>query len=129
MEGDQGAPLPEAYREFLLQMGRAAGSLFQGTDVLYPELLGLKAAAQEILAEGGSLKSLEDDAVVVAMNQGYQFAYIRAAEGDDPPVYFYSEGEQEPVVRWRSFSELLNADIDSAEQHNRGQIPNSESVD
>ena len=39
------------------------------------------------LAEDVEPFAFPDDALVFWMHQGYQFMFLRAAEGDDPPVY------------------------------------------
>jgi hypothetical protein len=42
------------------------------------------------------------------MHQGYQFFYFIAdGSSDDPPVYYYLEGEPEVVRRFERLSDLL----------------------
>ena len=33
------------------------------------------------------------------MHERYQFAFFRTSEGDDPPVYFYRESDQEIALK------------------------------
>jgi hypothetical protein len=43
------------------------------------------------------------------MHEGYQFAFFHLSAGDDPPVYWYMEGEHDPLFRLinSSYSEFL----------------------
>lgn len=91
IESDVGQPLPVAYREFLSKMGREAGAFYVGTDMFYPNLLGITEAARDLVREERSDIVLPDDAVVFSMHQGYQFLFVRSGDGDDPPVYYYME--------------------------------------
>ncbi|HLY29493.1 MAG TPA: SMI1/KNR4 family protein [Ktedonobacterales bacterium] len=113
LEQKLGVSLPAAYREFLLWMGHGAGQFLQGTDVFY-EALPLNDAARELLQEDEVTEPLPSDAIVFYMAQGYQFQFMRASEGDDPPVYFYEEGMSEaPVPRlYASFSAFLETEIE-----------------
>src|SRR5256885_3302842 len=42
LEKNASLSLPLQYREFLLGIGRGAGILFQGTDIFFPSIIGLK---------------------------------------------------------------------------------------
>ncbi|GAA0385313.1 hypothetical protein GCM10009530_40300 [Microbispora corallina] len=91
VERDQPAPLPEAYRCFLLLLGGGAGHFMQGTDVYHPRILGLWSAAKELLEENASPFRLQETDRVISMHQGYQFDFLRGS-GDDPEVWSYYEG-------------------------------------
>jgi len=91
-----GHPLPKAYREFLLWAGHGAGHLMQGSDFYYDDLDGLREAAVELLQEDNIFQRLPSNAFVFYMHQGYQFAYFLLGHGDDPPIYAYVEGQDEP---------------------------------
>jgi len=91
LEQQLGLPLPGAYKEFLLWMGHGAGGFLRGSDCFYEHLLRLRAGAMELLWENGYPEPLPGDALVFYMHQGYLFYFVRVGEGDDPPVYFYSE--------------------------------------
>jgi hypothetical protein len=88
VERDQGVALPGAYRRFLEVMGRDGGGLWTGTEVCYPEVLGLREAAVELLEEDHSAFALPSTAVVFMMHQGYQFMFL---DGADPRVYWWTE--------------------------------------
>jgi SMI1-KNR4 cell-wall len=106
-----GQNMPAQYREFLLAIGHGAGEFFQGTDIFLSALDGLKDEAIGLLRENDEDVTLTDDAFVFSMHQGYEFAYFNMADGGDPPVYQYVEGNGSPVLTWSSFSEFLNDSI------------------
>nr|WP_242036550.1 SMI1/KNR4 family protein [Leptolyngbya sp. FACHB-321] len=55
--------------------------------------------ALEMMVEDGCTELLPDDAIVFAWyNQGQGFGFIRASEGDNPPVYFY-DGTKGRIVQ------------------------------
>lgn len=113
LEQQLGVRLPAAYREFLLWMGHGAGAFLQGTDVFY-DVLPLTEAAQELLHEDGISAPLPSDAIVFYMAQGYQFMFMRATEGENPPIYFYNEGMSEaPFPQlYASFTAFLEKEIE-----------------
>ncbi|GAA1885527.1 SMI1/KNR4 family protein [Actinomadura bangladeshensis] len=100
--------LPALYRDFLAVMGKRPYPLMQGTDWAYRDLLELRQDAAELLAENDLDPSLLDDALVIAMHQGYVLYYIphASAAPADPPVWTYVEGE-EPAESFRTFREFL----------------------
>ncbi len=104
--------LPLQYREFLLGIGRGAGILFQGTDIFFPSIIGLKTDAVNLLKENGENFTLSSVDFVFSMHQGYEFCYFNTSEGDDPPVYQYIEGSGSPMIVWKSFSDFLMDSID-----------------
>ncbi|ROU08307.1 SMI1/KNR4 family protein [Lysobacter enzymogenes] len=81
-----GRPLPKAYVEFLLAMGRKAGDFMAGTDTFWRHLSWLQKTAERLVAER-SAAPLPESAFVFYMHQGYEFGYFLLDEGDDPPVY------------------------------------------
>lgn len=106
--------LPAAYREFLLWIGHSAGHLLQGSDVFYQQLEPLPTYAQELLQENDITTPLPEDAFVFYVHQGYQFMFFRLSEGDDPPVYYYGEGEGQDTFRvlYPSYSAFLETEIE-----------------
>jgi len=109
-----GLPLPGAYKEFLLWMGHGAGGFMRGSDCFYEHLPRLRAGAMELLKENGYAEPLPGDAFVFYMHQGYQFYFIRVGEGDDPPVYFYSEAMETPafIIKHPNLADFLNYRIE-----------------
>ena len=107
IESDVGRTLPLAYREFLVRMGREAGAFFVGTDMFYPNILGNTDAAHGLVSEDKSGLELPRDAIAFSMHQGYQFLFVRAEEGDDPPVYYYMEQTGQFVKKADRFTQFL----------------------
>lgn len=92
IEKEYGITLPQAYKDFLLLMGKKAGRFMVGSSVFYDELFFLKSWANELGTEN-DLPPLLDDAFPFWMHQGYMVAYFITTEGDDPPVYSFAEGK------------------------------------
>jgi hypothetical protein len=91
LEKTLGFPLPAAYREFLRWMGHGAGNFLRGTDCFYKCLPLLQGWATELLEENENPVVLPEDAFVFGMHQGYQFVFLRRSDGDNPPIYYYTE--------------------------------------
>lgn len=83
--------LPSAYKEFLLWMGHGSGGVLAGSECFYFDLPVIQKEAIELMQEDNFHGSLPDDAFVFFMHQGYQFAYFRLSEGENPPIYYYYE--------------------------------------
>lgn len=79
IESDQPAPLAAAYRLFLQLIGSSAGFFLQGSDVYYPQVLGLKEAACDLLSKNESPFLFEDSDRVFLMHQGYCFDFLRGS--------------------------------------------------
>lgn len=108
LRADQGVRrFPVFYEEFLLRMGRRAGSLLAGTDAFYPALLGGKERGARLLAENGVEHLMPEDAVVIAVHQDYMLYWIWPNSGEDPPVHEYVEGESAVRRSWPSFTRYL----------------------
>ena len=106
LKEDQGlGSLPAAYEAFLLVAGRGCGDLWVGTTAFFPDLLGVRGAAEELFAENRLESFLQPDDVVITMHQGYQFLYL-SGPGADPPVFGCIEGGAGVVVA-ESFTSLL----------------------
>jgi SMI1-KNR4 cell-wall len=86
-----GHRFPEAYREFLLWMGRGGGGFLQGSDCFYRHLKDIQLAAQELLKEDLFPGKLPDSVFVFFMHQGYQFNFFYFDDNNDPPIYWYLE--------------------------------------
>src|SRR5882672_9133994 len=66
--------LPEIYREFLLTMGKGAGTYMEGSSVFYNEIFDLREGGLSLLNDDGL--DLPDNAFIFWMHQGYQFAFF-----------------------------------------------------
>src|SRR5260221_3627870 len=115
LERRVGRALPGAYKEFLLWMGHGSTGVFRGTDCFYYDLPVIGPGAIELLQEDAFPEPLPADAFVFLMHQGYQFAFFRLSEGEDPPVSYYYEGAKGgllfPVTA--HFSEFLLLEIET----------------
>jgi hypothetical protein len=91
LERWSGHRFPEAYREFLLWMGRSGGGFLRGSDCFYRHLKDLPSFAQELLEEGQFADNIPEHTFIFYMHQGYQFNFFYFDDGDDPPIYWYLE--------------------------------------
>jgi hypothetical protein len=107
IEQKLGVNLPGAYRQFLAQMGRCAGTFFQGTDFLYRELPTLRGQAEELLRGCDVGLELNRSDFVFAVHQGYTFLFFQCGRSDDPPVFLYEEAETSFRQVAESFSSWL----------------------
>jgi len=99
--------LPTAYKAYLRIAGRHAPAAWVGSDCTVDKLPDLQEWGPELLRESGQ-PPLPPQAFVFAMHQGYQFYYF-LADGcsDDPPVFYYLEGEPAVVPRFERLSDLI----------------------
>jgi hypothetical protein len=102
--------LPEAYKEYLLTMGKYSGRMNAGTDCFYDNIFDLKGPAKDLLVLNKVDFELPPDAFVFSMHQGYEFDFFRTSEGDNPAVFSFSEGNLDKGVfkSADSFSEFLS---------------------
>lgn len=96
LEEHLGLPIPVAYRAYLLIAGGSYPPALVGSDCSGDYVYKLREWAIILLRENDNPFRLPDDAIVFFMHQGYQFCYFHA-DGitDDPPVYYYLEGDTE----------------------------------
>lgn len=93
----KGKRLPIAFVEFLQCMGRGTGGkkFMKGEDCYYEKLLWLTESARELLSENDSGLILSEDIFVFFMSQGCLFCFFKLDEGDNPPVYLFSEARED----------------------------------
>jgi hypothetical protein len=108
IDKDQPGAISGAYRCFLESAGGGAGRFLQGSDVFHPQVIGLRAAAQELL-DGTGLELRAEDRVIL-MHQGSQFDFLRGL-GEDPEVWSYCEGSV-PRRSHARFTEWLRDNAD-----------------
>ena len=109
IEEDQPAGLSDAYRAFLEAAGGGAGRFLQGNDVFYPDVLGVRVTAQELLESHGL--SLEPGDRVILMHHDAQFDFTRG-DGPDPAVWSYNDGDEAPALAYERFTDWLRANVD-----------------
>ena len=108
LERKLGVAFPAAYKAFLLILGRDGGPDFVGSDCTIGHVPKLREGAEELLQSCGSPFRLPESVVVFLMHQGYVFAYFIAdGRSEDPPVFFYLEGDSAPVQKAETFSAWL----------------------
>lgn len=94
---------PGLYRDFMLEMGRGAGTLFQGSAFYYGAMMyfNFKEEALDLLKEVVTNFQIAEfqipeKAFVFLYHQGYEFLYFDTiADEYDSVVYIYVEGELE----------------------------------
>lgn len=102
-----GAPLPEAYRQFLQLAGKGAGQFMQGSDFLQPVIADLQPRARALLAKNGVALFLTSSDIVFLMHQGYEFLFMRPASDKDPAVWAFTEDDDTPTQVYAHFSAWL----------------------
>jgi hypothetical protein len=98
VEARMGVAFPAAYRAFLLWNGREFAP-WNGDDMAVDLVPELQEWALETLADGRHQLQLPADALVFKQHGGYEFDFFRLGEGDDPPVYDYSQPQAEADFR------------------------------
>lgn len=108
IENLSGKRLPQVYLDFMRKAG-AEFSVFAGSSYTLEELPLLKKAANELLGENNVSEKITDNMFVFLMHQGYQFVYFNLEENENPPVYYYGEGEglETPIKVSESFIGFL----------------------
>ena len=113
LEKDLGCVLPNAYREFLLLMGRDYEGVMVGTSCFLSDIKSNNEYLPELLAENNlSEFLLPEKYVAFFCHQGYMMAWFAVPnDKDDPICTFYFEGTTEKPKEYGSFSEFMNKDI------------------
>jgi hypothetical protein len=131
IEADQGVALPPSYRAFLQNMGRDAGGLFGGTDIVFPDILGARDGAVELLLENQMPHVLPATTVVIYLHQGYVFGFLDPGEGSDPPVREWTEAldpaPQARIVASSLLQLILDAERSSPDVRRRIWVRNRRS--
>jgi len=107
LEEQYGVCLPEIYKSFLLGSHPNVEKALVGTDMDMRYLPELRDWAQDMLEESGSSFRLASTDFVFLMHQGYQFMYFPCDDSDDPPVFYYMEGQPAPQKKFERFSAWL----------------------
>lgn len=69
----------------------------RGESCFMDELLELNEWGAELLEENNVPLKLTSNDFVFWMSQGFMFCFFKLDEGENPPVYFYSEGKSRQV--------------------------------
>ena len=103
LEARLGHQLPAAYRAYLRVCGTHPPRALVGSDCVLGDVLDNNEAAIELLAENG-IDRPEEPFVVFLMHQGYHLDYFLIDGSDDPPVYSYTEGDEDVTLSDPKFS-------------------------
>jgi Leucine rich repeat/SMI1 / KNR4 family (SUKH-1) len=99
LESKLGFRLPGVVRELYLWGGKDLGSVFGGMDVVDFEQQmkhDYRPGARETLEEAGEDPAVLDaQTLIIQIDCDGQFSFVRADQGEDPPVHTHSE--QEPT--------------------------------
>jgi hypothetical protein len=107
VESVAGRSLPASYRRFLELAGREAGSFLRGSHFFFPEVLDLRAYAEELLAERRWPFRLATSDFVFFMHQGYLFDFM-TGDREEADVLAFHEGDSGPKVAAPNFGTWLS---------------------
>lgn len=107
LEQEMGLMFPAAYREFLLWCGKKLGRVVWDDRFYYPFQPEMKEEAIDALTfHQQNASFIQENVIVILSHEGYLYDFIRADEGDDPPVYRLIVG-QEVELASPHFSDYL----------------------
>lgn len=102
VEREWGYPLPIAYRDFLLVMGRHTGHAFEYVTMSFDgsaALLEFQKRARELCAEDDPLREIPAAAFFCSNYLDSQLSYFDAILGeDDPRLFDFELGNPEPAT-------------------------------
>ncbi len=110
LEREAGQPLPGAYVDFLLTIGRGAGEFMSDLTIFYPDIIKAQNFMRELLAEANL--QLPDDAWILCDRYGEVMLFVHLSDGDDPPVYRWYDSDEFELIRpsiWEWVQEELDA--------------------
>ncbi len=108
-----GFSLPEAYRQYLRWMGKDYDGVFVGIDWFITNVIDNTRNLPELLAENEIEFRLPEHYLAFFSHQGYMMAWFNLPkEDEDPPAYFFNEGEQLSFPRLEGkFTDVLFEDM------------------
>ncbi len=125
-ETQLGLKLPLAYKEFLLWGGHGIGvgwnHIMRGSEFYFDAFYydDRRPYYRDLMKHDDlDYSVLDEQTIIIFSHHDYQCAYIRADEGENPPVYFYLEGESEIVKESDSYSEYLEGVIRSSATYSK----------
>ena len=107
LEEHLGLLLPKAYEEFLLWTGKGGG-LLGGLEFDWIRVRDCnRSNAVEIMQELNCSEPLPEDAIVFLVSSSVcTFLFIRASEGDNPPVHLFKETQSGFEMVWNYYLNL-----------------------
>jgi len=111
IENELGLNIPEALKEYLVWGGKHSQGPLIGTDCFSSDLIENTKYLPNFINEN-SLSILDrDDYIVFYCHQGYVLAWVYASDGDNPEVYYFSEGTTESIAKEKSIDEWFYKDL------------------
>ncbi len=107
LEASLGFAVPEAYREFLIWMGRDFDGIFRGSDCFHTHVLDNNEWLPELLAENTVDSPLPERYVAFFVHQGYNAAWFEIPASADPECLFFAEGQTDEPEDQGPFSSFL----------------------
>jgi hypothetical protein len=101
--------LPSTYKAFLAGFGKGAGHFLEGSDFLFPAVLNLRSEAERLLITSHGPFRLTRNHFVFVMHQGYEFLFLDTEFDNDPAVFLFTDGDEQPQQVYQRFSEWLMA--------------------
>lgn len=117
LEDRVGFKLPGMYKEFLFAVGHESGRLFQGTAVHYMNLIEIQEWAKELLEENNNPITLLNTSFVFSMHQGYEIRFFDVNMGENPPVFLWYEGMENPASAIKLFDTFEECLLQEIEDH------------
>lgn len=117
---------PSDFRAYLLHFGHNCGELFcLGQDLVPAELAKYQEYGRELLADNELADVLNESSFFFELHQGYACSYFQQDERGAISVYQYVEGDDAPVKRFETFTQMLEAEVHKLEQVHQ-QLKNSD---
>ena len=112
-ETDLGHELPEAYKEYLLLMGKDYDGVMVGTNCFLTDVEDNNECLPELLEENELREfKLPEKFLTFFCHQGYMVAWFSLQDqSDDPLCYYFFEGTTEVPQEFGTFSEFMSKDI------------------
>jgi hypothetical protein len=108
-----GCELPEAYKEYLLLMGKDYEGVMVGTNCFLTDVKSNNEYLPELLEENNlSEFTLPEKYVAFFCHQGYMMAWFSIPSNEtDPICTYYFEGTIERPKEYGTFSEFMKKDL------------------
>ncbi|WP_165763238.1 SMI1/KNR4 family protein [Flavobacterium sp. AJR] len=105
--------LPLEYKLFLEKMGKTGDKFLRGEHCFYDRIFELREYANELLEDDNSEFKLKKEHFVFYSHQGYIFAFFDTSLEENPPIYYYFEGDLEPKIKYDSLSSFLEEQLEN----------------